>query len=66
MITARERRDALEDARLALFVTENDARSTNVQILKDDGETLNDGIIIVGDVALGDTWTGDDLFTLDW
>ena len=48
-----------------LFVTENDARSTNVQILKDDGETLNDGIIIVGDVALGDTWMGTTA-TLDW
>ena len=58
VITVVSVADALEDARLALFVTENDARSTNVQILKDDGESLKDGIIIVGDVALGDTWTG--------
>lgn len=58
VITVVSVADALEDARLALFVTENDARSTNVQILTDDGETLKDGIIIVGDVALGDTWTG--------
>jgi len=50
--------DELEDAELILHVTEDEVRSTNAQILSEDGAVIPNGAIAIGAVALRAKWTG--------
>jgi hypothetical protein len=64
IITVLSVADEIEEGELGLVVIEGDKPSKNVQILTDSGEVIEDGKIIVGDIALREKWTG--MICLRW